>query len=253
MYYGCSESNASYFILLAHNVRGGRWWYGCRGWTFLETLCYMLLPCDRWQQRGSLTKWCLTWKCGWSKSVSLNSSMQKAVYPLTFINALWMFMETKQQMWAQWGSQWCLSTAVTVMGRTSFILDGHAQLSHHKMKSVTIRSFTSISGLQPGNCIQSWILAWIGWKQWWQHWNISKVVLGGSDKSRTLTERTPYASLSGPIEPIRGWWWQFPGSHHYQWWDVVSTLQARVTTAVHGVVTCEFPTEEKVQGATLSR
>ena len=34
---------------------------------------------------------------------------------------------------------------------------------------------------------------------------------------------------------------------------VVSTLQARVTTAVHGVVTCEFPTEEKVQGATLSR
>ena len=24
----CSESNASYFIMLAHNVRGGCWWYG---------------------------------------------------------------------------------------------------------------------------------------------------------------------------------------------------------------------------------
>ena len=30
---GCSESNASYFIMLAH-VRGGCWWCGSRDWTF---------------------------------------------------------------------------------------------------------------------------------------------------------------------------------------------------------------------------
>lgn len=27
----CSESNASYFIMLAHIIRGGRWWQGSRG------------------------------------------------------------------------------------------------------------------------------------------------------------------------------------------------------------------------------
>ena len=58
--------------------------------------------CDRRQQRGSLTQWCLTWKCMWSKGVSLNPSMQKKWHPMTLIDACWMFMETKQWMWAQW-------------------------------------------------------------------------------------------------------------------------------------------------------
>jgi hypothetical protein len=31
IYEGHSKSNASYFIMLAHDVRGGRWWYGSRG------------------------------------------------------------------------------------------------------------------------------------------------------------------------------------------------------------------------------
>lgn len=63
----------------------------------------------------------------------------------------------------------------------------------------------------------------------------------GSVNAHTGKERTLYASLSGPTEPIWGWMWQFPGSHHYRWWDVVSPLWAGVKTAVHGVVTCEFP------------
>ena len=81
IYKGCSESNASYFMMLAHNVRGGCWWYGSRGWNFPPISCYMLLPCDRWQQRGSLTIWRLIQKCIWSKSVSLDSSMPKKVAP----------------------------------------------------------------------------------------------------------------------------------------------------------------------------
>ena len=46
-------------------------------WTFLSMFCYILLLCNRWKQRGSLTTWHLTWKCVWSKGVSLNSSTQK--------------------------------------------------------------------------------------------------------------------------------------------------------------------------------
>ena len=49
------------------------WWYSSIGWIYPPTFHYILLPCDRWQKRGSLTEWHLTWKWVWSKGVSLNS------------------------------------------------------------------------------------------------------------------------------------------------------------------------------------
>ena len=58
---GCSESNPSYFMMLAHSVRGGCWWDGSRGWTFPPVFHYILLLCDRWQQKGNLTQWHLKW------------------------------------------------------------------------------------------------------------------------------------------------------------------------------------------------
>ena len=61
-------------------------WYSSRGWSSPMIFHYILLLCDRRQQRGSLTKWCLTWKYAWSKGVELNSSTQKNI----------------QWMWAQW-------------------------------------------------------------------------------------------------------------------------------------------------------
>ena len=64
----------------------------------------IVLPCDRWQQRGTLTEWCLIWECGWSKYVSLHSFGSWKWLSVTFINACWMFMETKQRLWLQWGS-----------------------------------------------------------------------------------------------------------------------------------------------------
>ena len=76
-YKDCSKSNAFYFIMLAHNIRGRRWWYGSRGWSFLPISHYFLSPFDRWQPRGSMTKRHLTQECGWSKSVKLDSSMRK--------------------------------------------------------------------------------------------------------------------------------------------------------------------------------
>ena len=107
MYEGCSETNVSYFNMLAHNV-GGSWWDGDRGRNF-PTFHYILLPCDRWQHRGSLTQCNLMWKYLWSKGMELNSSMQKNWHPLAFIDACWTFMETKQWIWAQWGNGWCVS------------------------------------------------------------------------------------------------------------------------------------------------
>jgi len=74
-YEGCFEINISCVIMLIHNIRC--WCYGSRGWTFTPISHYILLQCDRWQQRGSLTPWRLTWKCGWNEGVSLNASMQK--------------------------------------------------------------------------------------------------------------------------------------------------------------------------------
>jgi len=107
MYKGSSESNVSYFITLAHSIRGRCWWYDSRGWTFPPVFHYILLPHDRWQQRSSMTKWCLTWKCLWSKDVSLNSSMWKKLHPLTFIDACWMWR------WVQWVGGWYISAVVT--------------------------------------------------------------------------------------------------------------------------------------------
>ena len=83
MYEGCSESNASYFIRLAHHIIGRCWWDDSRNLSLPPVFPWILLPGDRRQQRGSLTKWRLTKKPGWSKGVELNSSMQKKWHPLT--------------------------------------------------------------------------------------------------------------------------------------------------------------------------
>jgi len=111
---GCSENNTSCFIMLAHNIKGKWWWYGNRAWTFMPIFHYVSLPWDRWQQRGSMTKWHLTLKCSWSKSVELNSSMQKKWHPVSFTDAYWMLVETNQWMSAQWGNRWCISAVLTV-------------------------------------------------------------------------------------------------------------------------------------------
>ena len=161
-------------MILAQSVRHRYWWYGSRGCTFPPIFHYMLLPCDRWQQRGSLTIWRLTCKCISNKGVWLNTSTCKKWHPLTFINACWIFMETKQWIWAQWGDRWCVSAVETVTWKTSHVPDGHAWLSHHEMKSMLISSPTWIRRWWHRNYVQSWISASMHWKQWWHHWNITK-------------------------------------------------------------------------------
>ena len=71
-YKGSSKNNVSYFITLANDIRGRCWCYDTRGYTFPPIFYHILLLCNRLQQRGSLTKWHLIWKCIWSKDVELN-------------------------------------------------------------------------------------------------------------------------------------------------------------------------------------
>lgn len=61
------------------DIRGSCCWCGSRGWTLPPVFCSLLLLCDRWQQRGTLTEWRPNLKCVWSRGVSLDSSMQKSM------------------------------------------------------------------------------------------------------------------------------------------------------------------------------
>ena len=45
--------------------------------------------------------------------VSLNFNVRKSLFPLTFVEACWTFIEIKHWMWAQWGDGWCISAVVT--------------------------------------------------------------------------------------------------------------------------------------------
>ena len=119
--------------MLTHDARGGCWWDGSRGWTSPPIFHCILLLCDSWQQRGSLTQWRLIWKCIGSKRVSLNSSMQKKWHLLMFINTSWMFRETNPWVWAQWEVAtvahlcWCTACTSTAC-RLSFTTGENVQL-----------------------------------------------------------------------------------------------------------------------------
>jgi len=63
---GCSRSNASYFVTLAHDIRGRCWWDGSRGWAFPSISHYIQTLQTVWH--GSADE---------AKGVLLNSSMQK--------------------------------------------------------------------------------------------------------------------------------------------------------------------------------
>ena len=100
--------------MLAHDIRSRSWCYGSWDWTVLPIFHYVLLPCNRWQQRGSLIKWHLTWSAYETKVCHWNSSVWKKWHPLTYTDSCWPLMETKQSLLAQWGSGWCASASVTV-------------------------------------------------------------------------------------------------------------------------------------------
>jgi len=115
------------FLTLVLNIRGGWWWYGSRGGTFPPIPRSMLLPCDRWQQRGSLTQQCLTWKCRWRKSVPLHSSLLKKFHPLTSIDTWWSAWRPNSRCGHSEGWVLCFSSGDSdrVLPRLGAGLDEH--------------------------------------------------------------------------------------------------------------------------------
>ena len=116
----CSKSNVSYFVMLAHNIRGGCWWDGSRGWTYLPILHGIWLLCNRGKQRGSLAEWHPTWKCTWSNGVSLSSSVGKNGthwHSLMLVNVYrdWTVDVSTVRQW------WCISAVATATWNTSHV------------------------------------------------------------------------------------------------------------------------------------
>ena len=95
---------------MTHKIRGRCWWYGSTGWT--NTLLHFVATWQNGTWHGSAyeAKMCC-WIPLWGKKW----------HPLTFIVACWMFMNTKQWMWAQWGGGYYIAAVETLVPSTGAV------------------------------------------------------------------------------------------------------------------------------------
>ena len=129
--------------------------------------------------------------------------------------------------------------------KTSHVVDSHSQLSHHKMKSVSISSSMLIGGLQPGNCVWNWMSASVCWEQWWQCWNIAKFLPHGLHKWSHRNRK----NIVGKF--VRTYWTNVRLNMTVS--GIVSLMVARCGVTImsqsqnktHVVTTSEFPIVEK--------
>ena len=168
MYEGCFESNASYFIMLAHDIRGGCWWHGSKRWNFpllfhYGFFCCCLFVCmffAVWQTAAQ----------GKSDKMALEAKVCHCICLCGKNGTHWHSLMLAECLWRtnSGGGGWYVSAVATASYKTSHVPDGHALLSHHEMKSTSISSFKRTGRLQPENYVQSWISPSIYWKWWWQ-------------------------------------------------------------------------------------
>ena len=95
LYKGCSESNASCFIILVHSVRGGYCWDGSRGRTFPSVSHYVSLPCDRWH-------WIPPWRKSGTRWHSL--MLAECLWKPTGVWILWFYVSSVRQWAAHFSS-----------------------------------------------------------------------------------------------------------------------------------------------------
>lgn len=133
-------------ISLCSDIRNRCWWDSRRNWTFPPIFFYILFLCDRWQQRGTLKKWCLVRNCLWRKGVELNSSMQKELHPLMFTDTYWMFWRPDSGC-EQWVVHFSSSDSnVKDKSCSGWPCTAVIQSCHrHKMKSIFTSSSARIS------------------------------------------------------------------------------------------------------------
>ena len=82
-YEDCSESNTFCFIILAHNVRGGCWWYSSRDWE--PSPIYSITFCCDMTDGSREAVWSNSIRhrsASEAKHVSLSSSMWKKIAPI---------------------------------------------------------------------------------------------------------------------------------------------------------------------------
>ena len=128
---GLLQKQCLLFMMLAHSVRYGYWWDGSRSWTFSPISHCVLLPCDRWQQRGSLTEWGWHGRANGAKGWDwIPPCGTKGTHRHSSVLAEHWW--TKQGMLAQWGSEWCVSAVATATVVTST----RADLYEHSIQAL---------------------------------------------------------------------------------------------------------------------
>ena len=92
MYEGWSKRNASYFLIFAHDIRGGYGWYDSRGWTF-PPIFHFCCCCVTDGSRGAV----------WQNGVWHESADETKVYhwisPCGKNGTLWYLSRLAEHIW----------------------------------------------------------------------------------------------------------------------------------------------------------
>ena len=122
--------------MLASDIRGGWWWYGSRGWIFPPIFHYVLLPHNRWQKRGNLKKWHLTWLyeakgCHWIPSYGKMAPINVHQYLLNVDGDQTADVSTVR-------GEGCISAVMTAMWKTNHVF--YAGLDSYYLKILWIKN-----------------------------------------------------------------------------------------------------------------
>jgi len=186
---------------------------------------YILLQCDRWQQRDSLTKTVSDMEV-WMKQRCVTEFLH--VEKITPTNIHWHLLNVD-------GDQ-----TVDVSTVRQWVMRFSSGDSHMKDKPCSGCPQTAVTpwNEEPLNQLVN-ANQWIITREWCTELNIGFNALGTVVAmfkhcnictrwvSQRLTQEQKghlYVSLSGPTEPIQGWRWQLSRAHGYQWQDMVSPL-----------------------------
>lgn len=161
---GHFERNASYFMMLANNIRSRFWLYGSIVWTFLSIFVTFLNLHAASGIRGTV------WQNGIWHGNAFKAEMcnwippcRKKIGPLTVIESYWIIMETRWSILAQGGGRWCISTAGNSGLENKSCSVWPCTAVTHTVESFLMSSSVHIGRLQPEKCLLGWILASVHW------------------------------------------------------------------------------------------
>ena len=182
--------------MIAHNTRGRWWWYGSRGWTSPPIFCDILLPCDRWQQRGN------------DRMVSdietyMDQRCTIEFFPAEKNGTHWHSLTLAERWWRPnrgcehsegWVTfqQWQKCEGQVMFQRamhSCHITQWRVPPSAHLHKSLDYDHGTTHGAEYQLQCIQN-------------NSGNTGILQCLHQVGRTATERTLYISLSGPTEPV---------------------------------------------------